>query len=114
MSDHCHHDHNENCCHEHHHEEASCCAHEHHHCHEHSHDHCHESFADQLIHMADEAWMELLKEKMKKQIEAQTGKHMDELAKIVTEENEKRWKNKIVGKNNSEEFRRKIEEYYKK
>jgi DNA-binding ferritin-like protein (Dps family) len=110
MSEHCHQDHSENCCHHHEHQEASCCSHEHH-CHEHHH---HGSFADQLIHVADEAWMDLLKEKMKKQIEAQTGKHMDELAKIVTEENEKRWKNKMTDKNFCDEYRDKINEYYKK
>lgn len=113
MSEHCHHDHDDSCCHHDHHcheEEASCCSHDHH-CHHHHH---HESFSEQLIHIADEAWMEVLKEKMKAQIVAQSGKHLDELAKLVTEENENRWHDKTKNTNNVHEFRDKISAFFKK
>lgn len=112
MSEHCHHDHDDHCCHHDHHcheEEASCCSHDHH-CHHHH----HETFSEQLIQIADEAWMEVLKEKMKAQIEAQSGKHLDKLAKLVTEENENRWHDKTKNTNHVHEFRDKISAFFKK
>ncbi len=47
-----------------------------------------------LLELADEAWMELLKEKIKEHILANDHK-LDELAKIVSEANHKRWNHKM-------------------
>ncbi len=100
---HCDHDH----CHTH---SCHCCGHEHdHECHHH-----HESYSEQLIHAADEAWMEVLKEKMKEQIEKKSGKHLDELAKLITAENEKRWHNKIKNTNQIHEFKDQVASFFKK
>jgi len=47
-----------------------------------------------LLEIADMAWVEVLKEKIKEHIKANDPK-MDELAKIVSEANHKRWKHKM-------------------
>jgi hypothetical protein len=85
------HDHNQNC---------TCCQHEHHSCtcpqHSHEsghHDQC--DFAHKLLDMADEAWMEVLKEKIKEQVIATSGSKLDKLAKIVAESNNARWQQKL-------------------
>ncbi len=97
------------CCHEdehhhhHHHGHDECCSHSHEeHCEEHS------DFACDLLELADEAWMCLLKDKIKEQILATNGKHLDELAKLVTESNHSRWKLKMAKKANVEAFREKL------
>jgi hypothetical protein len=89
---HCHH------CHGHH----DCCHHEGHH-----HDGCQCSscqhaghgqsgdFSAKLLEMADEAWMEVLKEKIKEQVAASSGDKLDKLAKIVAESNNARWHQKL-------------------
>lgn len=93
------HDHQHGHC-DHHHE---CCHHEH--CHEHGHEHHHDhKYADQLLALADEAWMEVLKEKIKDQIRSTSSAHLDALAKLVSETNHNRWKHKMEGKSNTEDF----------
>jgi len=95
--DHHHHGH----CDHHHHDE--CCHHGH--SHEHCHDHHHEKkYADELLALADEAWMEVLKEKIKDQIRSTSSGHLDALAKLVSESNHNRWKHKMEGKSNTEDF----------
>lgn len=93
----------------------------HHHCHSeqcstdckcscHQHDYSH--FSDQLLAMADEAWMELLKEKIKEKIEEQTGKHLDQLASLVATANHARWNNKIESSKAKGEYKEKIADYF--
>ena len=50
--------------------------------------------AKKLLEIADMAWVELLKEKIKEHIKANDPK-LDELAKIVSEANHHRWKHKM-------------------
>ena len=84
-----------------------CCSHSHEeHCEEHS------DFACDLLEIADEAWMCLLKDKIKEQILATNGKHLDELAKLISESNNSRWKLKMAKKTNVEEFRTKIHTFF--
>lgn len=86
-SDHHHHGHH----HHHHHDEETCCCP----CHE---EVCHEEeescTAESLFAIADCAWAEVLKEKIKDHIRAH-DKKIDELAKLVAEANHKRWKHKM-------------------
>jgi hypothetical protein len=106
------HDHEEHdhCCHGHH--------HHHHHddecCHEHHHDHEHGGFAEQLLELADEAWMEVLKEKIKKHIESGDGKNLDELAKLVSDANHQRWSSKLAENNTKHNFKDKLENFFSK
>lgn len=81
-------------------------------CHKHHHHHEHEDFAHELIEMADEAWMEVLREKIKKQVEASSGKNLDQLAKLVAEANQSRWKSKLALNKAANNFRDKVSDFF--
>lgn len=102
----------------------------HHHCHD-KHEHsscCHEEsckteeascehegqccFAKSLLALADEAWMELLKDKIKKEIELASGQHLDQLAKLVSGTNHERWMRKIGKKKAIAEYEKKLGELF--
>jgi hypothetical protein len=112
--------HNQNC--SHHHDEScshgscSCCSHHDQSCgHSHHDDHHeHPEFAKQLIDLADEAWMCLLKEKIRKQVESSAGAQLDELAKIVAESNHNRWRLKLEGDNACKEFKQQVADFFSK
>ena len=99
--DHCH-DHQDSCC-SHDHHQHSCC-----------HEHHHEDFAHQLLQLADEAWMEVLKEKIKEEVRQHNGPHLDALAKLVAETNNNRWKNKLGIQNTVEDFKGRLGDLFKK
>lgn len=94
---HCHH--HGHSCHDHSHSShgnGSCCC-----CGSH-HDSCgngshHEEcdWAESFLELADEAWMEVLKEKIKDHIRTSSDKKLTELAAIVAEANCERWKKKM-------------------
>lgn len=110
--DHCHthHHHGSSCCHEGHHQ--SCCSHHDASCGD---SHQHEergSFAEELIEMADDAWMEVLHEKIKEQILTSSGKHLDELAQLVASANHERWKNKMSSHKGCSDFKDKIRDFF--
>jgi hypothetical protein len=119
---HCHGHHHESCGAHHHehsgsgHEGGSCCGHQLcqncGHCGCSCHQHEHQDFSHQLLEMADEAWMDLLQEKIKKQIEASSGARLDQLAKLVADSNKERWKNKMGTQNATEEFKDKVSDYF--
>ncbi len=98
--------HDDECCHH----EDSCDAHHHHCCGHHE----HEDFYEQLIEMADQAWMEVLKGKIKDQIISSSGKHLDKLAKIVSESNHSRWKNKLANKKGMQTFKDEVRDFFNK
>lgn len=93
---------------------CSCCSHgdqaeqesHHHHGHEHG------DFAQELLAMADEAWMEVLKEKIKQQIIATSGQHLEELAKIVSHSNKERWKHKLASHKVCQDYKEKLSGYF--
>jgi len=105
-----HHHHGECGSHHHHHDE--CGSHHHHHGDCCSHHHEHDDFAHQLIEMADEAWMEVLKEKIKEQIKSANGSHLDQLAKIISESNSARWTQKMALNKGQQGFRDKIHDFF--
>lgn len=70
-------------------------------------------FSTKLIEMADDAWMCLLKEKIKAQIEKTSGKQLDNLAKIVSDANHSRWKHKMNAKNECDHFKQQVEDFFK-
>lgn len=53
---------------------------------------------EELLALADEAWMELLKEKIKGEIEKSGGAHMDKIAKLVADANCAKWGDMIAAK----------------
>lgn len=76
--------------------------------------HDHNEFAKQLIQMADAAWMEVLQDKIKKEIEKTNGSHLDQLAKLVAESNHERWKNKMAQKDAGDNYEDKISEFFRR
>lgn len=104
---HGHHHHHHSCCHTHahgHEEECSCCGH---HGFESHHD-----FVHVLIDMADHAWMEVLKEKIKQRILETNGDQLDQLAKTISEGNHARWKNKLAIIKNQHDLKNKIDDIF--
>jgi hypothetical protein len=91
---------NESCCPT----SACCCPCHAKHCEEDQHD----AFASCLLEAADEAWMEVLKDKIKEHILSTQNDRMSELAKIVSEGNSQRWKNKMEKKAGCSDFKEKL------
>lgn len=67
---------------------------------------CHQQckYSEELLQLADEAWMELLKEKIKEEIAQSAGEQISKLAKLVSTANHARWKDKMQGKKDHEDF----------
>lgn len=113
MSHHHHHCHG----HDHHHE--SCCGDDHccycgdESC-EHGHHHHHEKgeFAHELLELADDAWMEVLREKIKEQIVKSHSEHLDKLAKLVSDSNNEKWKLKMAKEKGISNFKDQIEQFF--
>lgn len=80
--------------HHHHLKQSSCCSgccscYCHHHEEDEEYDEC-----EQLLDIADEAWLEVLKEKIKEHIRASDHK-IDDIARIVAETNREHWHHKM-------------------
>ena len=94
-------------------ESCSCGCGSHHHHHHHHHDetevrcHC----AEKFLEIADEAWVEVLKEKIKEKILTHKGEHMEKLATIIAKANGDKWKNKISSKTNCNDFKETLKEF---
>ncbi len=65
---------------------------------------------EKLIGLADEAWFEVLKDKVKKEIESSCGETLDKLAQVVAQANSDRWAHKIQGKVKCDEFKSNVKE----
>lgn len=97
-------------------EECTCCCHDTSSCQDSSHHHHHEhqDFSQTLLELADEAWMEVLYEKIKAKVESSSGKNLDKLAQIVAESNQERWKHKLAGQKVGGDFHTKVSEFFNK
>lgn len=69
------------------------------------------SCSSKFLELADQAWMEVLKEKIKDHIRA-NNKNIDELAKLVSEANHERWKKKIEEKSCCGGFEEKLRNFF--
>ena len=67
---------------------------------------------EKLLGLADEAWHEVVKDKIKAEIESSCGEKLDKLAKIVASANSGRWAHQIQGKVKCEEFKSSIKELF--
>jgi hypothetical protein len=65
---------------------------------------------ENLLSLADEAWKELLKDKIKQEIEKSTGAKLSTIAKLVSEGNHRRWTHLLEGKQKCEEFTEQLNE----
>ncbi|KTD70092.1 MULTISPECIES: hypothetical protein [Legionella] len=105
------------------------CAQEHCHCpchdmheehHHHEHGHCHhgehadgdDMKANYFLELADEAWEEVLKEKIKAHVMKTQGDRLDKLAQIVAEGNNHRWKNIMDKKQGYTDFMEEICKFF--
>ena len=59
--------------------------------------------------MADEAWMCLLKDKIKEAFQASSGASMDNIARLTATACGEKWANKMASKKHCEDFRRDLE-----
>lgn len=67
---------------------------------------------ERLLALADEAWHELLKEKIKAEISKSCGDSMEKLAKLVTETNKAKWAHTIQGKVKCDEYKDKLKAFF--
>lgn len=95
------------CCNSGHHQQECCCK-----CHEHHHDGEQGDFAKQLLELADEAWMEVLYDKIKKKVETTNGAKLDQLAQIVADANNARWEAKLSKEKRCDEYEDKIAHFF--
>lgn len=67
---------------------------------------CHQQkpYCEQLLELADEAWMELVKDKIKEAILQHSGEHLTKLAQLVSKTNHQRWADKLDEKKNEQDF----------
>jgi hypothetical protein len=65
---------------------------------------------EKLLLLADEAWKELLKDKIKQEIEKSAGQKLNGIAKLVAEANHQRWSFLIEGKQKCDEFTQQVKE----
>ncbi|MFQ5645871.1 MAG: hypothetical protein ACE5GM_02990 [bacterium] len=63
-----------------------------------------------LLSLADQAWEELLKEKMKAEIQKSRGEKMDKIARLVVEADLAKWGHMITGKAKCEEYKQSLKE----
>lgn len=66
---------------------------------------CECNMHEELLALADDAWMELLKDKIKAEIEKANGPHMDKIAKLVADANCAKWGNMIQAKVKCNEYK---------
>lgn len=71
--------------------------------------HHHGKYSEQLLKIADEAWMELIKEKIKEDILKHSGDHITQLAQLVSRSNHKRWTDKLSEKKNLDDFNEQLQ-----
>jgi len=72
------------------------------------------SMSDEIFSIANEAWRELLKEKMKKEFEKQRGEKMNGIAVVGVEGAMNYWQNMMAGKGATQEFQEKLKQAFMK
>lgn len=71
-------------------------------------------FAHKLLELADDAWEEVLYDKIKAKIEESCGKDLNELATIVSNSNKARWANKLNSKEACKNYEDQIAQFFGK
>lgn len=68
-------------------------------------------YAAKFLELADQAWMEVLKEKIKDHIRS-NAKNLDELAGLISEANHEKWQRKMEDKQCCGGYEAKLKEYF--
>lgn len=87
----------------------SCGCSKHHHGHDEEGNCC---CAEKLLMVADEAWKEVLKDKIKEKIIAKKGEHLDKLAELIAVTNGEKWKHKISARLKCDEYKDQLKEFF--
>ena len=74
----------------------------------HKHKCCSDNITDNIKCLAEKAWAELLKEKIKKQYENKIGSKMDKIAEVAADAAIDYWKHKIAAKESCKEQEAKL------
>ena len=69
-------------------------------------------WSEKFLMFADEAWKEVLKEKIKTIIEKEHGDHLEKLAEILAKANKEKWEYKITAKMKHKEYKETLKEYF--
>jgi len=75
-------------------------------------DECCCDMPERLLCLADEAWYEVLKEKMKDEIRKSCGENMDKLAKLVVGTNKAKWAHMVKGKIKCDEYKQNLKNIF--
>ena len=67
-----------------------------------------------LLCLADQAWMELVKEKIKAEIDAKCGAELKNLAEIVSQANCEKWHAMVAGKQRCEQYQNDVRDFFQK
>ena len=70
------------------------------------------SSVDDFFELADEAWREVLKDKIKTKIIAHKGEHIEKLAEMIAKANGSRWKSKISAKTATIKFKDELKDLF--
>ncbi len=70
--------------------------------------------SDPLIQLADQAWMELMKEKIKAQFQASSGSKMDGVAKVLASACGAKWQLKMATKQHRDDYKKNLSEAFQK
>jgi len=84
-------------------------AHEEHHA---KHDEEQHSCEEKFLKLADDAWMEILKEKIKNEIEKNQGESLEKLAEIITKTHCEKWKHEVNIKSKCEEYKKTLKNFF--
>jgi hypothetical protein len=68
--------------------------------------------AEKFLAIADEAWREVLKDKIKAKILAKKGEHMEQLAELIATINSEKWKHKISARLKCDDYKEKLKEFF--
>jgi len=67
---------------------------------------------EKLLCLADEAWYEVLKEKMKDDIRKSCGDQMEKIAKLVNETDKAKWECKMKAKSKCDEYKQNLKNLF--
>ncbi|MFA6989481.1 MAG: hypothetical protein WC197_05370 [Candidatus Gastranaerophilaceae bacterium] len=70
------------------------------------------SCAEKFLKLADEAWQEVLKEKIKVEIEKKKGGDLEKLAEIIAKANGEKWKHKLSIKTKREDYKNTLKDFF--
>jgi hypothetical protein len=75
-------------------------------------DHGECDWSEKLLRMADQAWKEVLIDKIKAEIEKNESEQLQKLAEIVANANGEKWQHKMAAKMKCEDYRETVKDFF--